>query len=75
MLRDKAQGQNWIFTSLKQSRFSAGHHYMGSRTLPRTLLWNPQMQVKVVLYKEEAIHEHNPETLPASLGQSSSKMV
>ena len=36
---------------------------------------NSQMQVKAVSWKEETIHEHNPEMLPSSLGQSSSKMI
>ena len=36
--------------------------------------YNPQMQVKAVSCKEEAICEHDPEMLLSSVGQSLSEM-
>ena len=57
----------------KQAGFFSGHHSLGSGTLPEIIVcehsspYNPQMQVKAVLSKEEAIREHDSETPPSSL--------
>lgn len=65
--------------TLKQTRFCHGN-CMGSGRLPEiiscenSLLFNPQIQVKVLSCIEEAICEYSPETLPSSLGQSAFKM-
>jgi len=53
---------------------------MGSGTPPEIIvcehssLCHPQIQVKALTCQEEAICEHDPETLPSSLDQSSFKM-
>jgi len=50
---------------------------MSSGTLPEIIvrehssLCHPQMQVKALSCKEEAVYEHGPETPPSSLGQNS----
>jgi len=51
---------------------------MGSGTHPEIIVCSspchPQMQVKALSLKKQAVPEHDPETLLSFLGQSSFKM-
>lgn len=63
-------------TALKQVWFCHGNHCRNTSRNDREhgSLCHPQMQVKAPSSKEEAVYEHDPETLPSSSGQSSFKM-
>ncbi|MDF4321772.1 hypothetical protein P3377_24650, partial [Vibrio parahaemolyticus] len=64
----------------KPTSVCKGHHHMGSGTLQKTSVSNYssslhlQVQVKTLQCKAKAIYQQHPETPPASLGPSSSKL-